>query len=797
MPRNLFNIMRATAILIGFFALFTVFGIHAQTGSISGTIKLPDNNNAVGAEVQLRSTGFSTTTNTNGLFQLAEIPEGTYTLLATLAPYYSLSTQLKVTANTELKLDLTLVNSVQGLEEVIILSGNSAYLTKNPSSSLRIATPLLETAQNIQVVTKAVLDQQQSFDMLESVQRNISGAQRVEHWDNYARINMRGSQLTAFRNGMNVQLSPWSPLTEDMSMVERIEFVKGPAGFMLGNGEPSGFYNVVTKKPTGREKGEVIFSTGSFDLYRFTTDLDGKLSRSGKWLYRINVMGQMKGSHRDFEYTNRYSVAPVIKYLINPNSSFTVEYNEQFVQSSVIGSNYAFSKKGFADLPVNFTTAESNLDPTTMRDRSLLALFEHRINDHWKLTAQAAFLHYKQIGQSIWPWGISLVNDSLMQRGISIWDALGYNRNAQVFVNGNFTTGTLKHTVLAGVDMSHRDYWADWNQGAALGDSTFNIYDPNYGTIAAADIPQWDRTQDIRERGVRYTNGYNSVYAQDEIALFNNRLRVTIAGRYTSVNYNNPYSGNYQRDKITPRAGLSWTFLRNSALYAVYDQAFVANPGRDWQGNDFDPITGTNLEAGVKRDWFNGNWNSSVSVYQTTKNNVLTTDLEHADPVTGQFIYSRQTGQQQVQGVEVDVRGTIFKGLDIVINYAYTDARITKDSDPNVVGRKTAGATDHIQNTWLTYAIPEGKLKGLGCSVGYQFQAGRSSWYVFDQTENGLPDYFRLDAGISYRTKQFSVQLLVNNLLNEYLYSGAPYYGMYYWQTEPGRNVRLTVGYTF
>lgn len=107
MLRNLFNIKRATLILTGFSALFSIFGIHAQTGSISGTIKLPDNTNAVGAEVQLRSTDFSTTTNANGSFQLAEIPEGTYTLLATLALQYSISRQLQVTANTELMLALT------------------------------------------------------------------------------------------------------------------------------------------------------------------------------------------------------------------------------------------------------------------------------------------------------------------------------------------------------------------------------------------------------------------------------------------------------------------------------------------------------------------------------------------------------------------------------------------------------------------------------------------------------------------------------------------------------------------
>ncbi len=70
-------------------------------------------------------------------------------------------------------------------------------------------------------------------------------------------------RLPPFRNGMNVKM-PWGPLLEDMSMVERIEFVKGPASFMLANGEPTGFYNIVTKKPTGITKGEATIYTWKF-----------------------------------------------------------------------------------------------------------------------------------------------------------------------------------------------------------------------------------------------------------------------------------------------------------------------------------------------------------------------------------------------------------------------------------------------------------------------------------------------------------------------------------------------------
>jgi iron complex outermembrane receptor protein len=310
--------------------------------------------------------------------------------------------------------------------------------------------------------------------MLEGVTRNVSGATRIEHWDNYARITMRGSNVGAFRNGMNVSTS-WGPLTEDMSMVERIEFVKGPAGFMLANGDPSGFYNIVTKKPSGRNKGEVGFSMGSFDLFRGTIDLDGKLTKDGKLLYRLNAMGQLKGSHREFDYNNRYTIAPVLKYLIDKNTSLTLEYTNQFSEVNVIGSNYVFSKRGYADLPRDFTTAEANLAPTTMDDKSLLALFEHKFHPNWKFTTQLAYFNYNQIGASLWPWGFDTNNDSLLQRGMSSWDVLGTSKIGQMFVNGELNSGSVTHRLLGGIDMSNKDYYHDWNQGGPLGSPDFNI----------------------------------------------------------------------------------------------------------------------------------------------------------------------------------------------------------------------------------------------------------------------------------------------------------------------------------
>ncbi|MBY0476459.1 MAG: TonB-dependent receptor [Chitinophagaceae bacterium] len=773
-------------------AVFVYTGKAQQIqGTIKGKITTADNKPGEGVTVLVKNSVKTAVADNEGAFEIKNLQPGSYTLVISLVGYKDAEQDVLVEPGKTSSIDVQLTLSDKELNEVVVVANKNSFKTNRVSGSLRLSTPILEIPQNIQVVTARLINNQQIFDMLEGVTRNVSGATRVEHWDNYARITMRGSNVAAFRNGMNVSTT-WGPLTEDMSMVERIEFVKGPAGFMLANGDPSGFYNVVTKKPSGRNKGEVSVSVGSFDFYRATADLDGKLSKDGKLLYRLNVMGQLKGSHRPYDFNNRYTVVPVLKYLVDDKTSVTLEYTHQFSEVNVIGSNYAFSKRKYADLPRTYTTAEVNMPATKMNDRNALLIFDHKFNSNWKFTAQAAYFNYQQEGASLWPRGFNATNDSLMQRGMSIWDILGISKMGQMFVSGEATTGKVIHKILAGVDMSNKEYFHDWNQGGAIGTADFNIYAPQYGTSI---IPTFDRTKDIRQRGVRYYNGYNAFYAQDEIGLFANKLRLTLAGRYTTLNAGNVYSGDFKSSKFTPRVGLSYSIDRNTAVYFVNDQSFLENFGADWQGKAFDPVTGTNLEFGVKRDWLKGKWNTSVAAYQITRNNVLTADMDHPNPSGG--FYNRQSGQQQTKGVEVDIRGEVLNGLDILVNYAYTDAKVTKDSDPKNIGVQVPGSSKHIQNSWLSYKVQSGALAGVGLSLGYQWQVQRSSWYVFDGTDKSLPDYFRMDGGVSYQKEKIGFNLFINNILNKYLYSGAPYLNYYYWQAEPGTNARFSVNYRF
>lgn len=769
------------------------FGLYgfAQNSTIKGKVSTSDGKPAEFVSVTLKGTSKGSTANVDGDYQISNLKAGKYTLQASFVGMKTKNENVTISENEITILDFMLDVDAKQLQEVLVTANPSKYVTDYPSISLRLRTPLIEVPQNIQVVTSQTIKDQQIFDMSEGVVRNVSGAAKSEHWETYTRIVMRGSRITAFRNGMNVQ-ETWGPLTEDMSMVERVEFVKGPAGFMLASGEPSGFYNVVTKKPTGLTKAEVGMTVGSFGTYRTTLDLDGKLSKDGKLLYRLNLMGQLKGTHRPFEFNNRISIAPVIKYQINSNTSLTAEYTYQGVEMSPIGSNYVFSPKNLGDLPYDFSTLEANMKPNTIKDQSLFITFSHNINKNWKFTGQLAYMSYDQVGSSLWASGF---RGDTLQRTISSWDILGITKVGQFFVNGDVKTGGIKHRILAGIDMGNKDFYHDFLQGGAIkGSEGFNVYKPVYGKVAGNSYPKYDRSLDMRERGVNYNNIYSALYLQDELRLFNDKLRLTLAGRYTTTSDANPYSGSVKAEKFTPRIGLSYSLNKNTSVYAVYDQAFVPQAGASFAGKKFDPITGDNQEIGLKREWLDGRWTASVSAYRITKNNVLS-----PDPVNQYF--SVQLGQTQTQGMEIDVRGQILPNLEVTMNYAITDGKVTKDTENQQVNRQIPGTDKQIANAWLSYRFQSGSLEGLGLSFGVQHLAGRTGWYSqYDRTvDPAMPNYTRFDGAVSYKFGKFGVALNVNNIFNASLISGG-YYNyskFYFWQSEALSNSRLSINYKF
>ena len=680
------------------------------------------------------------------------------------------------------------------LEKVVIEKELSGYNISSPSLSLKTQTPLLHLPQNIQVVSSKLISSQNIMDMSDAVWRNVSGASQSVHesWGNYTNLWMRGGRITPFRNGMSMKM-PWGPLTEDMCMVERIEFVKGAAGFMIANGDHAALYNIVTKKPTGTDKREVSFNIGSFDFYRSTIDLDGKLNKKKKVLYRLNMMAQDKKYQREFDYNKRLTIAPVITFNIDGNTMLTAEYTYQHVEMAMLGAANLFSLN-MGDLPRNASMIDPNLEPTRIHDHNLFISFDRQLSKDVKLTSKLTYLNYMQTGSSVWPaYPDGLNKNGDLLRSIANWDALSEGKLGQLYFNVNRLTGKIMHHFLAGIDLSYKKYFSDFYQSSTITayDSSgtsipFNIYHPFHGRIPAPSLPVFDRSQPLKARAF-CTMGekVNSLYIQDELSFADNKLRLTIAGRYTGLKQNS--FGVYTDDKkLTPRVGISFNIYHSATAYALYDCTFTGQPGMDSASNPFKPLTGKSIEAGLKKDWLDNKLNTTIAVYRITRNNIITL-------IPGTVYNAVQTKQTRTQGIEFDMKGAIGKHINVVMNYAFTKSLITRDVDKSKIGNEVDGPTfpKHTGNAWINYEI----TRKWHTSLGYQWQAKRG---------NGLEDYHRIDANVSFTVEKLSLSLSANNLMNKYLYSGAPFEfnndpgsTEYYFQVEPGINFRICVAYRF
>lgn len=789
------------------FLLLCTSTIFAQQHAVlKGRILTGDGKPASSITVSVSGQNAVATSNLSGEYEFKNLKPGTFKVSVFGIGLKSDSKTIILKDNETTIADFILSESSDELKEVQISGFRKKYKIDEPSASLRLNAPLLEIPQNIQIVNAATLSDQQVTSMSDGVLRNVSGATRHEHWgDLYTNVLMRGAQVQAFRNGFNVVSSFWGPLTEDMSIVDHIEVVKGPAGFMLSNGDPSGLYNVVTKKPTGINKGEVNLTLGSFDLFRTALDLDGKLTSDSRLLYRLNLAAQNKKSFRPNEFNNRYTFAPVVSYQLDPNTKLTAEYTFQYANMSDVGSYYVFSPEGYAALPREFSSIPPGLEPTKISDHSAFLSIEHTLNEQWKLSAQASYFNYSQRGSSLWP--ASVFADGTMLRSVGIWDARSEMTMGQVFLNGDIKTGLVRHRILTGIDLGSKDYLADWGQNHILDTvgAAFDPKNPIYG-VPANGFPAYDRSLSLEARaamaGGQINQSYSGIYLQDELGFLDNTVRLTIAGRYTYVKQSSFGGAPVSAKHFSPRVGLSVSLDKQLSVYGLYDQAFIPQGGKLANGGTIQPITGNNIETGLKKDWFGGKMNTTISIYRILKNNELTADPNSA-PNSG---LSVKLGQRRSQGIEFDLRGEILPGLNATANYAYTDSKVTKVTE-NVtgisVGDAVPGFSKHTINTWLGYKIQTGMLNGLGVSGGFTYLIDRAtSNYSIGNPNQNLPDYFKLDGGIFWENDKLRVTGNVFNIVDKYLYSGTydtAYFTtpVYEYQAEAPRNYRLSIAYKF
>lgn len=733
-----------------------------------------------------------TFTDRSGRFSFTGLAAGKYQV-SVMYFHASQQKEISVKAGGSQHLRFVLTNTESELDAVTVSLNKKTI----PSSTLRISENLLVTPQNVQVIDQGLIQDQILLSTAEAFTRNVSGARSTYHQEEAAAgVYVRGYSASNLRNGMDVSGS-FGPLREDMSFVDRIEFVKGPAGFMMGNTQPGGFYNIVTKKPRLNAASNANLTLGSYGLFRGAVDLNGKLSNDGKLLGRLNLMGTRKNSHVITAGNEQFVINPSIKYSISDKTELTAEYI--LSQNAFSGgfSKYIYSLEGFKKMPRWFSFNDPIVKPTVIREHNFFGALNHILSDDWMLTAQFGYIRSGMEGNNIYPIVNSLKTNGDILRTYDVADALNTSTVGQLFAKGKVKIGNVDNHILTGLDMGTKFYVADWTKVDTI-NKVFNINDPVYGNLVASDLPVVDRSKPLRERGAMYLTEYTyySVHFQDEAHLLNDRLRIGAGVRYTNTSRTSAASKGRRvyNEAVTPRFSLTGLINPTFTAYALYDQTFQEQTGILLSGDPAKPSRGINKEIGLKKSWFNGNLLAGVTAYHLVRTNITTT----AGPTNPTLV--EQSGEATSKGIEVDINGKISSAINVMFNYAYTDAKITEDNDAARVGLLLPGIARHMSNGWFKYTIQEGSVRGLGFTAGYEFQNKRAAFPV--TKEGFLPDnLFTLDLGTSFKRDRYNISVLVSNVTDRYNYTGhypgAWRYVPYGWRALPPRMFRLSVGYSF
>ncbi|MFT3681422.1 MAG: TonB-dependent receptor [Ferruginibacter sp.] len=339
--------MRNLFLLTGILCLGLTMQAQTSTedkASITGTVITSDNNPAASVTVTLKELKKSTVTNENGQFNFKNINPGIYQVEVTSVGFSKTTQKAEVTAGKTTSLNFSLSENAAHLAEVLVSANKKSYIAAKASTSLRLNTELIEVPQNITVATKQTLTDMGLLTKSE-IFRISSAITKSYGSELDLTFQIRGMDATygTYRNGVGGPI--WWNAQEDGAMIERMEFVKGPAGFMLSNAEPGGLINVVTKQPTHQQIREVGFGIGSWHMMRTYIDLGGEFKKDGKLTYRLNAGGQKREDFFQFGDFYRYWFCPVLKYDFNENTSLTFEHN--YVKAATrANSQYAVSVNG-------------------------------------------------------------------------------------------------------------------------------------------------------------------------------------------------------------------------------------------------------------------------------------------------------------------------------------------------------------------------------------------------------------------------------------------------------------------
>ncbi|ODU74515.1 MAG: TonB-dependent receptor [Rhodanobacter sp. 68-29] len=695
------------------------------------------------------------------------------------------------------------------------------------ATSPKLTANLLDTPRSIDVIPAQVIQQTGSnslVDALRTVPGITFGAGEGGN-PNGDRPFIRGfdSQSSLFIDGVRSSGSQ----SREIFDIEQIEVTKGPSSAYNGRGSAGGSINLVTKAPEAHDFMHASVGVGSDAYARATADWNQRVGDDVA--FRLNVMDHHSDvPDRNGPQQKRWGVAPSITFGLGQPTSVTLGYYHLH-SNDIPDSGIPY------DNPFAATSPNAHLNgsgkPIAVPHDTFYGLldrdFQRQDNDVGTIRVQHDFgggwllrnssVYARSTNDYIWTLpddsnGNFLLNGGVWRRGnnrVSSTDSL----TNQTDLTGEFTTGSIKHSVAIGAELAREKTWRDSYILGAIDPATGKVYPSQTGSIVNGACKPgigavsgywcapvlnpnphdpWNSPITRANAPTNIVTNTRSAWAFDTMTL-SEQWELNLGARFDSFRTrstsaaarlsNDSNFWNYQ-------AGLVWKPAKNGSVYLSWGTSSTppgvdAGDGADGiavTNQDLKPENSRNLELGSKWSLLDERISLSAAVFRT--------EMSNARVATGGRGSAQiNAGKQRVDGVEIGVNGKLTERWTVYGGYTHLDSKLVKAApgDPASLGKRFPNTPEDSLSVWTTYAVTQRLTIGGGA-----FAMGK----VYGNADNTkwVPGYTRYDAMAAYVVNpHLTLQLNVQNLTDKYYFNEA--YTTHYVAVAPGRAAMLTADF--
>ena len=605
---------------------------------------------------------------------------------------------------------------------------------------------------------------------LEEAMRSVPGLQHGTQGNYYTRFETRGLRDTqdvlVLIDGVPLRLLQGNADVTLIApdLVERIEFVKGPASALYGRNAIGGVAQFFMRPE--KESATLSATAGSFGRldgsYRQRLDYD-----------RGNVFVGLAYSRSDGfqEDTARSQPATVlgIDHVMSSNWTTGLQFYDTRVRAergSIVPLKDGKPMYGI-DQRDNYAIPGVHIEGEY---QSLAWKNEWRLSGGWTLKHLSSYARYDRVFQG---WVTIVPGPAAVSKGYS-------------------ETETADRGVFHDFSATHRHAGQGWNNtlqfGVNLEDSWQDQASPTFRNAPTYRGPNYDTpVSNVKNdpRGIRgpavasrFDQQVRSVYVQDRVeigdvgfvaGLRHDSFEQTLRRSNTAV------ESSQDGSRTSPRFGADWIYARRGdSAHAVFinrsegfrPQAVALNTRNNVVAPDIlRPERTRSTEFGFKGDGPGGRWFYQLSFFEAEKIDGQRSFRNGPDS----FIFSNATSR--TRGFESLLRGQLSAAWSGYAHYTRQDAELLDFQTYDNAGRPTQNfAGNRVR-------MSARNLAGLGLT----YQKGAWTWtsslnyvgsrYLRDNVANPqkLPAYTLLNTALAYQvTRDLNVMAGINNLTDEY-----------------------------